>query len=82
MTHSKSDTSLEAYVILSIYNSILVAVYMEAERDVFRDGMLFIPGLHENVSNRDYFTRDSLQSQHNIIPAKRDGCLYDKNCPT
>ena len=38
-----------------------------------RDGTLFIPGLHENVSTRDDFTQDSLQSQHNIILAKRDG---------
>ena len=43
--------------------------------------MFFIPGLktvymggslHKNVSTRDDFTRDNLQSQH-IVPAKRDG---------
>ena len=56
------------------------------ERDVFypgfknclygrRDGTFFIPGLHENVSTRDDFTRDNLQSQHNIVPAKRDGAF-------
>ena len=31
------------------------------------------PALHENVSTSDDFTRDNLQSQHNIVPAKRDG---------
>ena len=45
----------------------------EAGRDVCRDGTFFIPGLHENVSTRDGFTWDNLQSQHNIVPAKRDG---------
>ena len=45
----------------------------EAGRDVCRDGALFISGLLENVSTRDDFTRDNLQSQHNIVPAKRDG---------
>ena len=45
----------------------------EAGRDVCRDGTFFIPGLHENVSTRDDFTWDNLQSQHNIVPAKRDG---------
>ena len=45
----------------------------EAGRDVCRDGTLFIPGLHKNVSTWDDFTRDNLQSQHNIVPAKRDG---------
>ena len=55
------------------------AVYMDGGtgrlpgRDVCRDGTFFIPGLHENVSTRDDFTRDNLQSQHNIVPAKRDG---------
>ena len=44
-------------------------------RDVCRDGTLFIPGLHENVFTRDDFTWDNLQSQHNIVPAKRDGEL-------
>ena len=39
----------------------------------------FIPGLHENVSTRVDFTQDNLQSQHNIVPAKRE-CLHDKNC--
>ena len=47
----------------------------EAGRDVCRDGTFFIPGLHENVSTRDDFTRDNLQSQHNIVPAKRDGAF-------
>ena len=41
-------------------------------RDVCRDGTLFILGLHENVSVQDDFTRDNLQSQHNIVPAKRE----------
>ena len=40
----------------------------EAGRDVCRDGTFFIPGLHENVS-----IGDNLQSQHKIVPAKRDG---------
>ena len=31
-----------------------------------------VPGLHENVCTWDDFTRDNLQSQHNIVPAKRD----------
>ena len=38
----------------------------EARWGVCRDGTLFIPGLHENVSTRDDFTRDNLQSQHNV----------------
>ena len=43
----------------------------------------FNAGLHENVSTRDDFTQNNLQSQHNIVPAKRDtpSRLYDKNCP-
>ena len=45
----------------------------EAGRDVRQDGTLFIPGSHKNVSTRDDFTRDNLQSQHNIVPEKRDG---------
>ena len=31
---------------------------------------LFIPGLLENVSTRDDFTRDNLQRQHNIVHGK------------
>ena len=41
-----------------------------------RDGIFsgpFIPGLHENIFTRDDFTGDYLRSQHNIVPAKRDG---------
>ena len=34
-----------------------------------------VPGLHENVCTWDDFTRDNLQSQHNIVPAKRDGAF-------
>ena len=45
----------------------------EAGWDVCRDGTFFILGLHENVPTRDDFTHDNLQSQHNIVPAKRDG---------
>ena len=41
-----------------------------------RDGTFFSPGLRENVS-----TWDNLQSQHNIVPAKRDGVFMIKNCP-
>ena len=37
-----------------------------------QNGTLFICGLHENVSTRDDFPRDNLQSRHNIL-AKRDG---------
>ena len=29
--------------------------------------------VNENVSSWNDFTRDNLQSQHNIVPAKRDG---------
>ena len=38
-----------------------------------RDGMYFIPGLHEIIYTRDDFTPENFQSQHNIVPAKRDG---------
>ena len=44
----------------------------EVGRDVFLDGTVFILGLHENVSVQHDFTRDNLQSQHNIVPAKRE----------
>ena len=55
----------------------------EAGGDVFYPGfkncsygtLEFIPGLHENVSTRDDFTGDNLQSQHNIVPAKWDGAF-------
>ena len=53
--------------------SAFKTVYMGGGTGVSWDGPLFIPGLHENVSTRDDFTRDNFQSQHNIVPAKRDG---------
>ena len=51
----------------------LKTVYMGGGMGCFRDTMLFIPSLQENVSTRDNFTRDNLQSQHNIVQAKRGG---------
>ena len=46
-----------------------------------REGTFFNPGLHENVSNRDDFPLDNLQTH--IILSRQSGteCLYDKNCP-
>ena len=45
---------------------------MEGGRDVCWKETFFIPGLHENVSTWDDFTRNNLQSQQNIVVAKRD----------
>ena len=42
-----------------------------------RDGTLFTPGLHENVS-----TWDDLQNQHNIVRQSGTECLYDKEAGT
>ena len=56
--------------------------------DVCRDETFFIPGLHENVSTWDDFTRDNLHNivsanQASIISSRQSGteCLHDKNCP-
>ena len=47
-----------------------------------REGTFFIPGLHENVSIRDDFTRRTL-CKLSIISPRQSGteCLHDKNCP-
>ena len=49
-------------------------------RDVCRNGTFFILGLHENVFNRDDFTRDNCKLS--IISSRQSGmeCFYDKNC--
>ena len=38
-----------------------------------RDGTFFIPRVYTRMLLTEYFTRDNLQSEHNIVPAKRDG---------
>ena len=52
---------------------VLKTVYMGGGTGCLPGRDVFHPGLHENVSTGDNFTQDNLQSQHNIVPAKRDG---------
>ena len=53
----------------------LKSVYMVAIRDIYLDGVFFMPDLHENVSIPGTISAcmENLQNQHNIVPAKRDG---------
>ena len=53
----------------------------EAGRDFCRFETLFISYLRENASTQDHITRDdfiqdNLESQHNIVPVKRNGFLW------
>ena len=57
-------------------------------RDVCRDGTFAGTGrllgrayMRMYVSTRDDFTRDNLQSQHNIARQSATECVCDKNCP-
>ena len=72
MTSSLESSFISYIVVLEIFKSCLYGR---------REGTFFIPGLHENVSNRDDFTRDF--NKGSIISASRQSgteCLHDKKC--